>query len=53
MSIASAEEAFHSQQSLETAHAFKMAAANGVTVLGATGDNGTAKDRKFDRRQGG
>jgi subtilase family serine protease len=54
MSLASAEDAFSSQQSLENLrYAFKAAAANGVTVLGASGDTGTANDRKSPVGQGG
>src|SRR3954447_7403370 len=54
MSLASAEEAFHSRQSLENLrYAFKDAAANGVTVLGASGDTGTANDMKAPVSQGG
>jgi len=54
MSLASAEDAFSSQQSLENLrYAFKAAAANGVTVLGASGDTGTANDRKPPVGQGG
>ncbi|HEV2217283.1 MAG TPA: S53 family peptidase [Candidatus Dormibacteraeota bacterium] len=42
-SFASAEEAFGSVQSLlNLRHAFISAAANGVTVLGSSGDGGTA-----------
>ena len=42
-SFASAEDAFASTQSLLTLrHAFVSAAANGVTVLGSSGDGGTA-----------
>jgi len=54
MSLASAEDAFSSRQSLENLrYAFKAAAANGVTVLGASGDTGTANDRKSPVGQGG
>jgi subtilase family serine protease len=54
MSLASAEDAFSSQQSLENLrYAFKAAAASGVTVLGASGDTGTANDRKSPVGQGG
>ena len=54
MSLASAEEAFHSQQSLENLrYAFKDAAANGVTVLGASGDTGTANTMKAPVSKGG
>lgn len=46
-SFASAEDAFGSPQSLENLRdAFKAASANGVTVFGATGDNGTANGTK-------
>jgi subtilase family serine protease len=46
-SFASAEDAFASTQSLlNLRHAFQAAAANGVTVLGASGDNGTANTYK-------
>jgi subtilase family serine protease len=42
-SFAAAEETFASTQSLlNLRHAFVSAAANGVTVLGSSGDNGTA-----------
>src|SRR6266702_2304516 len=42
-SFASAEEAFASTQALQSLrHAFVSAAANGVTVLGSSGDGGTA-----------
>jgi subtilase family serine protease len=42
-SFAAAEETFQSTQSLMTLrHAFVSAAANGVTVLGSSGDGGTA-----------
>jgi subtilase family serine protease len=54
MSLASAEEAFGSKQSLEKLrYAFKDAAANGVTVLGASGDTGTFNDKKSPVGQGG
>jgi subtilase family serine protease len=54
MSLASAEDAFSSQQSLENLrYAFKAAAASGVTVLGASGDTGTANDRKSPVGHGG
>ena len=53
-SFASAEKAFGSRQSLEKLrHAFKSAAQNGVTVLGASGDTGTANDRKQPVGKGG
>ncbi|MFN2464158.1 MAG: S8 family serine peptidase [Candidatus Dormibacteria bacterium] len=46
-SFASAEDAFGSTQSLENLrHAFKAAAANSVTVLGSSGDGGTANSYK-------
>jgi subtilase family serine protease len=42
-SFAAAEESFNSTQSLmNLRHAFVSAAANGVTVLGSSGDSGTA-----------
>src|SRR5205823_6636010 len=42
-SFASTEQAFGSAQSLQNLrHAFVSAAANGVTVLGSSGDGGTA-----------
>jgi len=53
-SFASAEEAFGSAQSLENLRdAFKAAAANGVTVLGSSGDGGTANGTKQPVGQGG
>jgi subtilase family serine protease len=53
-SFASAEEAFGSPQSLEKLrHAFKSAAQNGVTVVGASGDTGTANDKKTPVGKGG
>jgi subtilase family serine protease len=53
-SFASAEEAFGSKQSLENLrYAFKAAAAGHVTVLGASGDTGTANDRKTPVGKGG
>src|SRR5712691_10410734 len=53
-SFASAEDAFGSSQSLENLrYAFKDAAANGVTVLGSSGDSGSANDRKTPVGQGG
>ena len=53
-SFASAEDAFGSSQSLENLrYAFKDAAANGVTVLGSTGDSGSANDKKQPVGQGG
>ena len=46
-SFASAEDAFGSTSSLENLrYAFKAAAANGVTVLGSSGDGGTANAKK-------
>ena len=46
-SFASAEDAFGSTQSLlNLRHAFISAAANGVTVLGSSGDGGTANGKK-------
>ena len=53
-SFASAEDAFASSQSLENLrYAFKDARANGVTVLGASGDGGTANAMKTPVGQGG
>jgi subtilase family serine protease len=53
-SFASAEEAFGSKQSLENLrYAFKAAAAGHVTVLGSSGDTGTANDRKTPVGKGG
>jgi subtilase family serine protease len=44
-SFASAEDTFRNAQSIDKLrHAFESAAANGVTVLGASGDSGTAND---------
>jgi subtilase family serine protease len=46
-SFASAEDAFGSAQSLQQLrHAFISAAQNGVTVLGSSGDSGSANSRK-------
>jgi len=46
-SFASAEDAFGSSQSLESMRfAYKDSAANGVTVLGSSGDSGTANATK-------
>jgi len=46
-SFASAEDAFGSSQSLlNLRHAYISAAANGVTVLGSSGDGGTANAKK-------
>ncbi|HEX6676554.1 MAG TPA: S53 family peptidase [Actinomycetes bacterium] len=53
-SFASAEDAFGSAKSLENLrYAFKAAAANHVTVLGASGDTGTANDKKTPVGRGG
>jgi len=53
-SFASAEDAFGSTQSLEQLrYAFKAAAADDVTVLGSSGDTGTANDRKSPVGKGG
>ena len=53
-SFASAEDAFGSAQSLERLrYAYKAAAANGVTVLGSSGDGGSANARKTPVGQGG
>jgi subtilase family serine protease len=53
-SFASAEDAFGSSASLENLrYAFENAAANGVTVLGSSGDGGTANARKSPVGQGG
>jgi subtilase family serine protease len=53
-SFASAEDAFHSAQSLENLRdAFKAAAANGVTVLGSSGDGGSANGTKAPVGKGG
>jgi len=53
-SFASAEDAFGSAQSLQNLrHAFVSAAANGVTVLGSSGDGGSANNRKTPVGQGG
>ena len=53
-SFASAEDAFGSSQSLENLrHAFKSAAQNGVTVLGSSGDGGSANTTKQPVGQGG
>ncbi|CAM5689735.1 S53 family peptidase [Streptomyces viridifaciens] len=53
-SFASAEGAFASSQSIEPLrHAFKSAALNGVTVLGSSGDNGTAGSVKTPVKSGG
>ena len=53
-SFASAEEAFGSMQSLENLrYAFKHAAANGVTVLGSSGDDGSANFTKQPTGLGG
>jgi len=53
-SFASAEDAFGSFQSLQNLrYAYEHAAANGVTVLGSSGDGGTANARKSPVGQGG
>jgi subtilase family serine protease len=53
-SFASAEDAFGSAQSLQTLrHAFISAAQNGVTVLGSSGDGGTANSQKTPVGHGG
>jgi subtilase family serine protease len=53
-SFASAEDAFNGTASLENLrYAFKNAAANGVTVLGSSGDGGVANDKKSPVSQGG
>jgi subtilase family serine protease len=53
-SFASAEDAFGSSQSLENLrYAYKDAQANNVTVLGSSGDGGTANARKSPVSQGG
>lgn len=53
-SFASAEDAFASKQSLlKLRYAFVSAAQNGVTVLGSSGDGGTANIKKSPVGQGG
>src|SRR5262249_469512 len=53
-SFASAEDAFGSAVSLQSLrHAFISAAANGVTVLGSSGDGGTANGGKAPVGKGG
>jgi subtilase family serine protease len=53
-SFASAEDAFNGTASLENLrYAFKNAAANGVTVLGSSGDGGTANGMKAPVATGG
>ena len=53
-SFASAEDAFGSAQSLENLRfAFKSAAQHGVTVLGSSGDGGTANASKSPVGKGG
>jgi len=53
-SFASAEDAFGSAQSLQNLrYAFQHAAANGVTVLGSSGDGGSANTEKTPVGQGG
>ena len=52
--LASAEDAFGSAQSLlKLRYAFVHAAQNGVTVLGASGDGGSANDTKMPVGKGG
>ncbi|WP_159011989.1 S53 family peptidase [Streptomyces sp. NRRL F-5123] len=53
-SFASTEEAFHNANSLQSLrYAFQDAAANGVTVLGSSGDGGTANSMKTPVGKGG
>lgn len=53
-SFASAEDAFGSSQSLQNLrHAYISAAQNGVTVLGSSGDAGTANNSKQPVGKGG
>ncbi|MEE1782181.1 S53 family peptidase [Streptomyces sp. SP17BM10] len=53
-SFASDEGAFASPQSIDPLrHAFKSAALNSVTVLGSSGDNGTAGSKKTPVKSGG
>jgi subtilase family serine protease len=53
-SFASAEDAFGSSQSLQNLrHAYISAAQNGVTVLGSSGDGGSANNAKQPVGQGG
>jgi subtilase family serine protease len=53
-SFASAEDAFGSAQSLlNLRHAYVSAAANAITVLGSSGDNGTANTQKTPVHTGG
>src|SRR5438876_771576 len=53
-SFASAEDAFNGTASLENLrYAYKNAAANGVTVLGSSGDGGSANAMKSPVSQGG
>ena len=53
-SFASAEDAFGSSASLQNLrHAYISAAQNGVTVLGSSGDGGSANSRKTPVGQGG
>jgi subtilase family serine protease len=53
-SFASAEGAFSSAAALQNLrYAFQDAAANGVTVLGSSGDNGTSDATKSPVKQGG
>jgi subtilase family serine protease len=54
MSLASAEDAFASTQSLQNLrYAFQAAAANGVTVVGASGDGGSTNSTKQPVGKGG
>ena len=53
-SFASAEDAFGSSQSLQNLrHAFVSASQNGVTVLGSSGDGGSANSQKTPVGKGG
>ncbi len=53
-SFASSEDAFGSYQSLQNLrYAFKNAAANGITVLGSSGDDGSTNFTKSPVSQGG
>jgi subtilase family serine protease len=53
-SFASAEDAFGGAQSLQNLrHAFISAAQNGVTVLGSSGDGGSANSKKTPVAKGG
>src|SRR5262249_40324081 len=54
MSLGAAEESFASVKSLQNLrYAFVHAGQNGVTVLAATGDNGTANGKKSPVGRGG